>query len=309
MDDDRYRDGPGRPRASVPVPLARLIERVGPRHPVLRRRVLDPIAWFSRRVAGDQLGVEAGSMTYGAFLSIPPLLVLAISAVSIVFANDPDAQERALEAAAGFLPGLEDVVRSQLDLSTASQLGIGLAGLVGLAWSASGFAARVRHALGVVHATQLTGLVTGRVAALFLAVPLIVALVAFAGVSVVASVLRHLGVAGFLVETTTSMLLLLAGGVVWAIVYRLLTPGSGPRLLQHVPGAAAFAFAFVILERFGAVYVGAVVTRTEALYGAIGALFGLLAFLYLSMWLFLLGAELTRFTIERPWRGPQAPPA
>lgn len=309
MDDDRHRDEPGRPHASVPAALERLIEHVGPRHPTLRRRVLDPVAWFTRRVADDQLGVEAGSMTYGAFLSIPPLLVLAISIVSLVFADDPGAQQRVLEEAAGFLPGLEDVVRSQLDLSTASQLGIGVAGLVGLAWSASGFAARVRHALGIVHATQLTGLVTGRIAALFLAVPLIVALVAFIGVSVVASVLRHLGVAGFLVETTTSMLLLLAGTVVWAIVYRLLTPGAGPRLRQHAPGAAAFAFAFVVLERFGAVYVGAVVARTEALYGAIGAVFGLFAFLYVSMWLFLLGAELTRFTIERPWRGSQASPS
>lgn len=286
----------------MPAPLVRLIEQVGPRHPKIRRRLLDPLAWFSRRVAGDQIGVEAGSMTYGAFLSIPPLLVLAISAVSVVFADDPAAQQRVLDAAADLMPGLEDVVRSQLDLSTASQLGLGVAGLIGMVWSASGFAARVRHGLGIVFATQLTGLMTGRVAALFLAVPLLVAMVAFVAVTVSASVLRHLGIAGFLVETTTSVLLLLAGVVVWAIVYRLLTPGAGPRLRQHAPGAASFAFAFVVLERFGAVYVGAVVARSEALYGAIGAIFGLFAFLYATMWLFLLGAEVTRFTLARPWR-------
>ena len=71
---------------------------------------------------------------------------------------------------------------------------------------------------------------------------------------------------------------------------------------DHLPGAAAFSLAFLILERFGAVYVGAVVARSEALYGAIGAIFGLFAFLYIMMWLFLLGAELTRYTVERPWR-------
>lgn len=301
--DDRRRDGSERPRASVPAGLERVNATVGARHPRLRRVALDPLAWFTRRVADDQLGVEAGSMTYGAFLSIPPLLVLGISVVSIAFAGDPERQQQVLDAAAELLPGLEDVVRSQLDLSTASQLGIGAAGLVGLAWSASGFAARVRHALGIVHRTALTGLIVGRVAALFLAVPLLIALLAFVAASVVATTLRLLGVVDVVIDATTTALLLAAGCAVWTVVYRLLTPGAGPRFTQHLPGAGAFVLAFLALERFGAVYVEAVVARTEALYGAIGAVFGLLAFLYLSMWLFLLGAEVTRFAIERPWRG------
>jgi YihY family inner membrane protein len=275
------------------------------RHPVLRRWVIDPVAWFARRVKEDQLGVEAGSMTYGAFLSIPPLMVLGLSIVSAVFADDPAAQERVIEEAAALLPGLEDVARSQLDLSTASQLGIGVVGLIGLAWSASGFAARVRHGLGVVHATERTGLVTGRVAALFLAVPLLVALVAFVAVGVASAVLRHLGVTSVVVDASTTVLLLAAGCVVWTIVYRLLTPGPGPTWRQHLRGAAAFTLGFLVLERFGAVYVAAVIARTEALYGAIGAIFGLLAFLYLSMWTFLLGAEVTRFGIEQPRRAAQ----
>jgi uncharacterized BrkB/YihY/UPF0761 family membrane protein len=41
------------------------------------------------------------------------------------------------------------------------------------------------------------------------------------------------------------------------------------------------------------------VARTTALYGAIGAIFGLLAFMYATMWIFLLGAELSRFSAER----------
>ena len=46
-------------------------------------------------------------------------------------------------------------------------------------------------------------------------------------------------------------------------------------------------------------YVANVVARTTALYGTIGAIFGLLAFLYATMWLFLLGAEFSRFSAER----------
>jgi uncharacterized BrkB/YihY/UPF0761 family membrane protein len=54
-----------------------------------------------------------------------------------------------------------------------------------------------------------------------------------------------------------------------------------------------FTVGFLALERFGAVYVAGVVTRSTTLYGAIGAIFGLLAFIYAAMWLFLLAAEVS----------------
>ena len=73
----------------MPPSLDRLSQRVALRFPKLKRRVIDPVTWLAHRVTDDQLGVEAGSMTYGAFLSIPPLLILAISAVSLVFAGHP----------------------------------------------------------------------------------------------------------------------------------------------------------------------------------------------------------------------------
>jgi uncharacterized BrkB/YihY/UPF0761 family membrane protein len=36
-----------------------------------------------------------------------------------------------------------------------------------------------------------------------------------------------------------------------------------------------------------------VIAKTTALYGAVGTIFGVLAFLYLTMWLLLLGAEVS----------------
>ena len=49
---------------------------------------------------------------------------------------------------------------------------------------------------------------------------------------------------------------------------------------------------FTIARAVGETYVANVVARTTALTGVIGATFGSLAFLYATMWLFLLGAEL-----------------
>ena len=71
-----------------------------------------------------------------------------------------------------------------------------------------------------------------------------------------------------------------------------------------MPGAAVFAVGFLALERFGGAYVAGVVTRSTALYGTIGAIFGLLAFIYVAMWLFVLSAQISQLVGEG-----QAPPS
>ena len=60
-----------------------------------------------------------------------------------------------------------------------------------------------------------------------------------------------------------------------------------------------FAVGFLALERFGGAYVAGVVTRR--LYGTIGAIFGLLAFIYVAMWLFVLSAQISQLRREGPW--------
>ena len=82
-----------------------------------------------------------------------------------------------------------------------------------------------------------------------------------------------------------------------------MTPGDGPTLRGHVKGALLFTVGFAIARAIGETYVANVVARATALYGTIGAIFGLLAFLYATMWLFLLGAELSRFSAERDAAG------
>ena len=62
------------------------------RHPRLGARLLTPARVVTARVHDDQLGIQAGSLTYGAFLAIPPILILALSAVSLVVVNDAEAR-------------------------------------------------------------------------------------------------------------------------------------------------------------------------------------------------------------------------
>ena len=233
-------------------------------------------------------------MTYGAFLAIPPMLLLLVVGASLFF-SAPDLQTKVVEVVNGFIPGLAEALPSRLKLDPAGQLWVGLIGVAGLMWTASGFAARVKIALALIFGARPTGLIVGRFSAGLVGVPVFVAICALAALSgVVANGLGLTGIIGTVVRVLIDVGMAAASVLFFLLVYWVLTPDRALRPREHLPGAIAFAIGWAILGRFGSVYVVAVITRTTALYGAIGAIFGLLAFLYVSMWLFLLGAELSQ---------------
>jgi len=259
------------------------------------RRILRPGLALADLVQGDQLGVEAGSLTYGAFLSLPPLLLLLVSVVGIAFQQQAETvQQDLLDAIGELVPGFDQVVSTQLELTTASQVGTGLVGVVGIIFAASGFVARARHGLGVIFRTRITGLVVGRASGALIGVPVLALLIAFGLAAAWVTGLRLDGVIGAFVEVGALAVLAGFGATIWGLVYRLLTPSPGPTIREHLIGGAVFSVGFLVLERFGGAYVAGVVTRSTTLYGTIGAIFGLLAFIYAAMWLFLLAAEITQ---------------
>jgi uncharacterized BrkB/YihY/UPF0761 family membrane protein len=274
----------------------RWLASVERRVPRLGARVVEPSLQIADAVRRDGLGIHAGSLTYGAFLAIPPALLLTVSAASIVLANHESAQRDLVEAAERLIPGLEEVVTTHFSLATTSQLGLGLFGLLALLWAASGFAARARTALGVIFRTGHSGLLEGRLAGIAIGVP------AFLGFVILGTVAGWaLGLdAPWWVEVLAYAAVLAVGGVLFLLLYWALTPGAPrPRLREHVPGAIAFTIAGTLVERVGGAYVAYVIEHTTALYGAIGAVFGLLAFLYAMMWVFLLGAEVSSLSVRR----------
>jgi YihY family inner membrane protein len=262
-----------------------------------------PTLALAGRVQRDQLGVEAGSLTYGAFLSLPPMLLLLISVAGVIFQQRADtAQQELIDAVGDIVPGFDQVVATQLQLSRASQVSTGVVGVIGIVYAASGFVARLRHSLGVVFRTRITGLVVGRASGAVLGVPVLFLLVAFTAAAALVAGLEVDGLIGALAEVAGLAVLAAFGAVIWSLVYRLLTPSPGPTVREHLVGAAIFSVGFLLLERFGASYVAGVIARSTALYGTIGAFFGLLAFIYVAMWLFLLAAEITQLR-----RAPESP--
>ena len=269
------------------------------RYPRIGQRVLTPALALEEQTVADALGIQAGSLTYGAFLSIPPALLIVGSVLGFVLAGDADAQARVVDRIANAIPGLEPFVGDFLRTAIEGRASVGLLGLVALTWTASGFAARARFALGAIFRSAQPGLITGRFAAIWRGLPVMIGLLASIAAMGRAGGMGLSDGSGTVSRAGTEILLLVASFVVFLFTYRVLTPGDGPTLRGHVKGALLFTVGFAIARMVGETYVANVVARTTALYGAIGAIFGLLAFLYATMWLFLLGAELSRFSAQR----------
>jgi YihY family inner membrane protein len=278
--------------------LIDLLDRIGTRFPWVGRVILDPIAEIVARYERDELPTNAGALTYGAFLSLPPLILLAVSVIGFAI-DDPQKQEQVINSIVHLIPGLDAVAASLVRSVVDGRVAVGLIAIPGVLWAASGFVARLRHALGVVFGTRWTGLISGRFQGMVVSVPL------FAGVLVVlalpASVtgLVRTGPAGVLVEVMTYLAVLIGGVGFFLVVFRFLTPECPLSWRDHLPGAVTATVGWLLLQSVGAIYVDRVVARGSALYGALGGVFGLLAFLYAAAYLLLLSAELSEVLWER----------
>jgi membrane protein len=282
------------------------LARIGERYPRLDRVLFQDVRAIVSRYGEDDLGTNAGSLTYGAFLSIPPLLILIASAVGFVI-SDPQDQGRIVETIVDQIPGLADVAQGQIEALVAGKFVTGAFGLATLLWAASGFAARLRHALGVVFRTERTGLIEGRLRGILTGTPLILGVILLAAGAGSASGLKSAGLIGIVTELAiyVGTFALMVGFFV--LVFRLFTPGGTLSVRDHLPGAVLAAVSWMLLQRLGAEYVDRVVARSSALYGALGAVFGLLAFLYLAAYVLLLSAEFSLVRWER--RNERTPPA
>jgi membrane protein len=275
----------------------------GRAHSRLVRRVVIPGSLLARRIAIDDLGTHSGALTYGAILSIPPLLVFSMSILGYLLAGSPSAQKAVIDAVTSLVPSdlsgsASDVMQSQMSAAISGKLSFGIVGLIGLLWSASGLAARFRHALGLIFGTARSGLWTGRIVGSFMGLLVVVSLV---GVAVLSGVQAWVGVPwanGFLARLGGQLVILLGQFVFVLLMYRILTPGAGPRMRGHLLGTAVFVVGFAGLVALGGIYFSSVVSKSSALYGALGSLFGAIAFLYSTAWLLLLGAEVSAFRWE-----------
>jgi len=237
-----------------------------------RFRWADQALNVHKRFGQVQGGPLASYITLAAFLSLFPLLLVAIAILGLVAANVDVAAEVITQLS---LDGTSaDLVTKTLDTATSSKRSASIVGLAGLVWSGLGLVNTLESSFGAVWQSEGRGLKDKAFALLWLG---------GASLLVVAS-LGATAAAGFLPRYLTwlSLLPTLAIDIaLWLWTFRALTGRKGLPWRAHLPGAIVGAVGFEILKIVGAVYVPRLVGSSSALYGTLGVVFALIAWLAL----------------------------
>ncbi|SOC46710.1 inner membrane protein YhjD [Blastococcus aggregatus] len=222
----------------------------------------------------------AALITYYAFVSLFPLLLLSSTILGTVLAGNPELQERLLDSALSQLPVVGDQLGEPQGLSGGT-LGV-VIGILGALYGGLGVAQAVQHAMNTAWNVPRNNrpnpiLARGRS----------LVLLATAGLTVVGTTaLSTLGTgsAGSLDMAVRALVLIasvLINAVVFTFAFRLATTRK-LSLRDVLPGALLAAVFWQLLQTFGVTYVDRVMDSASAVNGVFALVLGLLAFLYLA---------------------------
>ena len=255
------------------------------------------------KYADDQGGFLAALITYYGFLSLFPGLLLLVSAVGYLLADNPSAQQSILDSALAQFP----VIGTQLQQNLASVEGNPVAAAVGSLGLLYGV-------LGIGQATQLAfnrawavarnerpNLLRARLRsagfALLIGAGLVVTSVVTGIGAGTGALDPHLDALLRVIAVTTS---LVVNVMLFVAVFRLLTARSVP-VRELLPGAVFAALCWQVLQALGTTYVSWVVARSSDVYGVFGVVLGLLAWIYLAAAVTVVAAELNVVRACRLW--------
>lgn len=257
----------------------------------------------------DRISLVAAGCAFYAMLALFPSVTLTILVYGLWF--DLESVEPQLALLDGVLPEdaaslIADRVRDLVSAPRA-QLGLGAAMSAAVAlWSASAGIRALLGALSMAYGREeRRGFLAFYATALLLTVGTIVALALGLGLSVL--LLPLLGLAGGLGQAATIATLYVLALLFIGLLYRFGPDSPPPGWRLFSPGAVVAATLWAVLAAGFSFYVTHYASY-DALYGALGTAIALLTWLYLGVYLILLGAELDA-AAHRLRHAPEAPAA
>ena len=246
------------------------------------------------RYGEDGGGHLAASLSYYAFLSLFPLILLALAGIGFVLAGDPQTQAEWGERISDAIPGLGPLIAENLESLVSSRRGASIIGIVGLVFSGTRLTNAAGYALSRVYRhSEVQGFMRQRLWSLSATAGL--GLVALCGVvlsSIVGSLRGTGGALGIGLSVAATLVSLVLDVVLFAVSYRVLTARWGPRFSKLWPGALLAGAGWTGLKIGGTWLAAHIVANASEVYGTFGSVVGALGLTYLASRLFLYGAEI-----------------
>jgi membrane protein len=269
-------------------------------------------------ISQDRIGTIAAGTTFFILLSLFPALAALVSLYGLI--ADPATISTHLDLMRGYVPaGTIELIGGELQRLISkreSTLGAGfILGILLALWSANSGMKALFDALNVAYGeTEKRGFfrllfvsfafTLGGIAFFILALNIVI------GIPLVITFL-HLGPLGDVVVAVLPAALMFGIAIVsLAVLYRHGPSRSVPKWRWITPGSAAAAFIWLIGSALFSWYV-ANWGDYSATYGSLGTIVGVMMWIYLSMWIVLVGAELNaeieHQTAQDTTTGPEKP--
>lgn len=247
--------------------LAARGRRVGDRVPALR------VAWEVQTRFGQlHGGYLSSAISLAGFLALFPLLLVGMSVVGFFSSGDPTLPSDALRVL-GLRPSSDaaEIVTAAIRTAEESKAATSVVGVAGLLWSGLGVVAALQYTFDAVWQVAGRGVRDRAIGLVWLA---------GAGVLFSASVATTSLVA-LLPAVAAPVNLLATTGLAFALFLWTMKvlPNRDVGWRALVPGALVGAVGLAVLEVAGGIYVPRAVASSSAVFGAIGVVFALLAWL------------------------------
>ncbi len=242
----------------------------------------------------------AAALAYYALFSLFPLL-LALVAGGSLFLERQQVFAQVVDLATEVFPVSQELIESNLQDVMRVRGAVGIVGLAGALWSATGvFTVLTRAISRAWPDARPRGFFRRRLVALSMvgavALLLLLSLLSSMALHLLSRFHVPLGVGASVSQTPLGMFL--SRALPWLLTFLLIWALYRWVPTVHVQGSAAFwaalgvAVAWQLAARAFTWYLGSGLARYRLVYGSLGALVALLVWIYVSSWLILFGAHL-----------------
>ena len=244
----------------------------------------------------DQGGYLAALITYYAFVSLFPALLLLTTVLGVMLVGHPELQEQILQSAVAQFPVIGEQLGQPSGLSGGT-VGV-VVGIAGALYGGLGVGNAVQNAMDTLWAVprnERPDPIRARIRSLLLLLVLGSALIATTIMAAISRASESFGIVGKAGIVVVSVLI---NAGVCLVVLRVAT-ARDVTYRQVAPGALAAAVIWQLLQWFGAIYVAHVVQSSSATNSVFALVLGLLAFLYLISTTLLLCAQANVVATDR----------
>ncbi len=255
------------------------------------------VAAVFKKFGDDQAGQLAALISYYAFVSIFPLLLVFVTVLGFVLEGHPEDREKIVHGTLGQFPILSEQLKGFHGLN-GSTLALAI-GIVGALLAGMGITSAAQNAFNRIWHVPFKdrpNFIFSRLRSL--------AVLAILGTLTIVST----AAAGFVGTSSHSAAAVIAGVLIAFVVnlalfmsaFSLLTAADAD-WRDYLPGVIVAAILWQLLQHLGGYYVDHSLKHTQALYGIFALVLGLLAWLYLGAQLVIFAAEINVVRKRKLW--------